>query len=167
MDSDAKYWFRTALGGALMLGSLGLLVASIVKLASIGTCASGGPYVSARPCPAGTEYWILAIFGAVVMFLAGLWVFSTRGGRGVAPALASTQAETTPDWASMGGGNKGATFDFTNAAPKPPAAAPAATATATGNDRIARLERLQRLREEGALSESEFEVEKAKILSGL
>src|SRR3954454_16451643 len=65
-----------------MLGSLGLLVASIVTLASIGTCASGGPYVSARPCPAGTEYWILAIFGAVVIFLARLWVLSPRGGRG-------------------------------------------------------------------------------------
>ena len=165
MDSDAKYWFRTALGLALMLGSLGLLVASIVKLASIGTCASGGPYVSARPCPAGTEYWIFAIFGAVIMFLAGLWVFSTRGGRGVAPALASTQVEGAPDWASMGGGNRGTAWNFT-----PPAAAATPSPVATApkkDDRITRLERLQRLREEGVLSESEFEVEKAKILSGL
>ncbi|HEY1358551.1 MAG TPA: SHOCT domain-containing protein [Thermoleophilaceae bacterium] len=171
MDSDAKYWIRLVLGLALMLGAGALLVGCIVKLASIGTCASGGPYVSARPCPAHTEYWIFGIFGAVFMFLAGLWVFSTRGGRGVAPALASSQAVDTPDWASMGGGNKGATFDFGTAVPKLPAtpATPSATATATPtrDDRITRLERLQKLREEGALSESEFEVEKAKILSGL
>jgi hypothetical protein len=125
--------------------------------------------VSAKPCPAGTEYWILAIFGAVVMFLAGLWVFSTRGGRGVAPALASSQAEATPDWASIGGGNKGAAFEFPTAVPAAaaePSAAPVAT-RAKQDDRITRLERLQRLREEGALSESEFEVEKAKILAGL
>ncbi len=170
MDSDAKYWFRTALGLALMLGSLALLVGSIVKLASIGTCASGGPYVSARPCPKGTEYWIFAIFGSVVMFLAGLWVFSARGGRGVAPALASTQAEAAPDWSSMGGGNRGAAFEFPTAVPATPAPAAAAPVTAPPkqqDDRITRLERLQRLREEGVLSESEFEVEKAKILSGL
>jgi hypothetical protein len=139
-----------------------------VKLASIGNCASGGPYVSARPCPAGTEYWIFAIFGAVIMFLAGLWAFSTRGGRGVAPALASSQAETAPDWASMGGGNRGAAFEFPTAVPATPvpAVAPVA-APPKQDDRITRLERLQRLRDEGVLSESEFEVEKAKILSGL
>jgi len=168
LDSDAKYWVRTALGLALMLGALGLLVASIVKLASIGTCASGGPYVSARPCPAGTEYWIFAIFGAVIVFLAGLWVFSTRGGRGVQPGLASTQTAAAPDWASMGGGNRGAAFGFTG--PAPAAVKPAAASVAAPpkqDDRITRLERLQRLREEGVLSESEFEVEKAKILSGL
>jgi hypothetical protein len=167
MDSDARYWFRLALGIALMLGALALLVGSIVKLASIGTCSSGGPYVSRRECPAGTEYWIFAIFGAVFLFLAGLWVFSTRGGRGVKPGLASSSAETAPDWASMGGGNRGAAFGFTNTAPKAPAAPATPTATATKDDRITRLERLQKLREEGAVTESEFEVEKAKILSGL
>lgn len=165
MDSDAKYWIRLTIGLALMLAALALLVGSIVKLTSIGTCASGGPYVSARPCPAGTEYWIFAIFGAVILFLAGLWVFSTRGGRGVKPGLASSQAAAAPDWASMGGGNRGAAFSaFTT-----PVSAPVATPVAAppADARIARLERLQRLREEGVLSESEFEVEKAKILSGL
>ena len=145
-----------------MLASLGLLVASIVKLASIGSCASGGPYVSARPCPSGTEYWILAIFGAVVLFLAGLWVFSTRGGRGIKPALASTQAEAAPDWAGLSGGNRGSGWNYV-----PPAQPKQAAQPAQNGDRITRLERLQRLRDEGVLSESEFEVEKAKILSGL
>jgi hypothetical protein len=68
----------------------------------------------------------------------------------------------------MGGGNRGAAFDFTT--PVVPASTPVAAPVATPpkqDDRITRLERLQRLREEGVLSESEFEVEKAKILSGL
>jgi hypothetical protein len=167
LDSDARYWVKWSVGLVLMLASLALLVGCIVKLASIGTCASGGPYVSARPCPKHTEYWILGIFGAVVLFLAGLWVFVSRGGRGVKPGLASTETESAPDWASLGGGNRagGASeLAFMTSIPQgPPKAAPASPA----DDRIDRLERLERLREQGALSESEFEVEKAKILSGL
>ena len=164
MDSDAHYWFRAGLGLALMLAGLGLEALSIVELASIGTCADGGAYVSARPCPSGTGLWIGGTFGGVVLFLAGLWVFSTRVGRGIKPGLASTETASTPDWASISGGNRGAGWNYS--APPKPGPAPAAPA-ATGGDRIARLEKLQRLREEGVLTESEFEVEKAKILSGL
>ena len=40
------------------------------------------------------------------------------------------------------------------------------TAPRTGGDRITKLERLDRLRESGALSRAEFEREKARILSG-
>jgi hypothetical protein len=179
VDSDAGYWVKWTIGFVLMLASVALLVGCIVKLASIGTCASGGPYVSARPCPKHTEYWIFGIFGAVFLFIAGLWVFASRGGRGVKPGLATTQTERAPDWASLGGGNRGegnpgmrfvATIPQGPAgvAATPPAAAPTPSPSPApqGNDRIARLERLQKLREEGALTESEFEVEKAKILSG-
>jgi hypothetical protein len=161
LDSDSQYWFRAGLGLALMLAGLGLLVLCIVKLASIGTCADGGAYVSARPCPAGTEYWAFGCFGAVVLFLAGLWVFSTRGGRGVKPGLASSDVAAAPDWASISGGNRGAAWSYSAPPKRDPSAEPA------NGDRIARLERLQRLRQDGVLSESEFEVEKAKILSGL
>jgi hypothetical protein len=35
-----------------------------------------------------------------------------------------------------------------------------------GGDSIAKLERLQKLRDSGALTEAEFEREKAKVLSG-
>ena len=50
----------------------------------IGTCASGGPYVSRRPCPPGTEYKILAIFGALGLLFLGriLWAFRGRGDDG-------------------------------------------------------------------------------------
>jgi hypothetical protein len=52
---------------------------------------------------------------------------------------------------------------------RPPAAAPAATngATETAPGRVIdQLERLGKLKEEGVLTETEFEVQKAKVLSG-
>ena len=81
------FWTRSALGVALMLGGVAGLAYCIVELASIGTCASGGPYVSARECPAGTERYIIGIFPSVIGFLAGVGVFASRGGRSTAPGL--------------------------------------------------------------------------------
>jgi hypothetical protein len=81
------YGTRTALGLALMVGGVAGLVYCIVELASIGTCASGGPYVSARECPAGTEWYIIGMFPAIIGFLVGATVFATRGGRRTAPGL--------------------------------------------------------------------------------
>ena len=75
------FWTRTGLGLALMVGGVAGLAYCIVELANIGTCASGGPYVSARECPAGTEWYIIGIFPSVIGFLAGVGVFATRGGR--------------------------------------------------------------------------------------
>jgi hypothetical protein len=82
------YATRAVAGAGLMLVSVVVVGFSIYKLVKTGTCASGGPYVSARQCPAGTELYILSIFPAVIGFLVGGWIFSTRGrARGVAPAL--------------------------------------------------------------------------------
>lgn len=47
-----------------------------------------------------------------------------------------------------------------------PSAAPAATPASGGGDSIAELERLAKLKESGALTEAEFEQQKAKILGG-
>ena len=47
-----------------------------------------------------------------------------------------------------------------------PAAAPVAAQPLVVEDRIARLERLSKLRETGVLSEAEFQAEKARILAG-
>lgn len=60
------------LGWLLCLGGLALACWSIYELTRIGTCASGGPYVSARPCPEGTGLKIMLIFGGVFLGLAGL-----------------------------------------------------------------------------------------------
>jgi len=81
------YGTRTGLGLALMVGGVAGLAYCIVELASIATCASGGPYVSARECPAGTEWYIIGIFPSVIGFLAGAGVFASRGGRTTDPGL--------------------------------------------------------------------------------
>jgi hypothetical protein len=47
-----------------------------------GTCASGGPYVSARPCPPGTELHIISLVGGVFGGLIGMAVFAARGRAG-------------------------------------------------------------------------------------
>ena len=52
---------------------------AIYRLGRIGTCASGGPYVSARPCPAGTAETIVLIPGAIVGGLIGLALYSAAG----------------------------------------------------------------------------------------
>jgi hypothetical protein len=63
---------------AVIIGLLGagLFAYELVEVMKIGTCASGGPYVSAQPCPAGTgakalllTLGILLSIGAI--FLAG------------------------------------------------------------------------------------------------
>ena len=60
------------LGWVLCLGGLAIACWAIYDLTQTGTCASGGPYVSARPCPEGTGLKIMSIFGATFLGLAGL-----------------------------------------------------------------------------------------------
>ena len=73
---------RTLVGfGLIAFGLVGLGYA-IYQLLQIGTCASGGPYVSARECPAGTERLGLAIPVLIIGLLAGAAIYA---GRGTAP----------------------------------------------------------------------------------
>jgi hypothetical protein len=83
-----SYWARAVAGGGLMLIGLGVTAFAVYKLTQTGTCASGGPYVSARPCPDDTVLYGISIFPAVIAFLLGGWIFATRGRmRGVKPGL--------------------------------------------------------------------------------
>jgi hypothetical protein len=92
------YVLRAVAGAALMLASLAVVCFSIYELAKTGTCASGGPYVSARECPDGTGLYIASIFPAVIGLLVGGWIFSTRGrARPVAPALPPQDPLANPD----------------------------------------------------------------------
>jgi hypothetical protein len=54
----------------------------IYHLIRTGTCASGGPYVSARPCPPGTGGHILAVMGGVFGGLIGCGFWAARGRSG-------------------------------------------------------------------------------------
>ena len=77
-----KYWVRSLLAMAICLGCLLLMTWALYHLVRTGSCASGGPYVSARPCPAGTGAQILALMGSVFGLLIGGGIYATRGGRG-------------------------------------------------------------------------------------
>jgi len=143
------YGTRTGLGLALMAGGVAVLAYCIVELASIGTCASGGPYVSARECPAGTEWYIIGIFPSVIGFLTGAGVFASRGGRKTDPGLPPAGEATLANPVPFGGAPSGSAIP----------AKPAAT------DSLERLEHLSQLRRSGVLTDAEFEAQKALLLN--
>jgi Short C-terminal domain len=74
-----RYWFWTFAG--LLVTGAALVAAAwgLYHVTRIGTCASGGPYVSARPCPAGTGAYILAIMAGVFGGLGGIFLYALRG----------------------------------------------------------------------------------------
>jgi hypothetical protein len=78
-----RYWLVALLGLVICGASIVAIDWGMYHLMRTGTCASGGPYVSARPCPPGTELHILSLIGGVFAGLAGMGVFAARGRSGV------------------------------------------------------------------------------------
>jgi hypothetical protein len=78
---------RGAVGLALMAVGIAAFVFGLWQLVKTGSCASGGSYVSARPCPAGTGAHVLVLLAGVFVFLGGSAVFATRGRRSTEPGL--------------------------------------------------------------------------------
>jgi hypothetical protein len=76
-----SYWVKAILGLALVAAGLGGFLYGLYELMNIGTCASGGPYVSARPCPEGTEAKALLLPGGLILGTVGIIVFAVRGRR--------------------------------------------------------------------------------------
>lgn len=75
----ARYWLRTGLGIAIIAGSVALASVCIYHLTRSGSCASGGAYVIANPCPDGTGLRILGLIGGIfVLPFAGMGVLATR-----------------------------------------------------------------------------------------
>jgi hypothetical protein len=60
------------IAGAIALAALALACLELAKLMDVGTCASGGPYVSARECPDGTGARMLLLTGAIVVYTVAL-----------------------------------------------------------------------------------------------
>jgi hypothetical protein len=54
------------------VGALALACVGIAHLMDTGTCASGGPYVSANPCPEGTGTRILLLTAAILVYVVAL-----------------------------------------------------------------------------------------------
>src|SRR5215208_5689708 len=80
-----SYWVKAVLGLALLWGGLAAFGYGLYELMDIGTCASGGPYVSARECPEGTFGTALLLPGGLTVAGVGLVVFALRGRRPGAP----------------------------------------------------------------------------------
>jgi len=81
-------WLGKGVAGmALMVAGVAGFAFALYQLVKTGTCASGGPYVSARECPSSTPYYIGALFVGIVAFLAGGWLFAIRGRAATDPGL--------------------------------------------------------------------------------
>jgi hypothetical protein len=74
-----RYFLRTVIGLGLMVASFVALAYSVYQLLQVGTCASGGPYVPARQCPAGIERLGFAIPVAIFVILIGMVIYAGRG----------------------------------------------------------------------------------------
>ena len=74
-----RYWFFAFLGLLICGAAIVAVDWGVYHLMRTGTCASGGPYVSARPCPPGTEWHIIAVVGGVFGGLIGMGLFAARG----------------------------------------------------------------------------------------
>jgi hypothetical protein len=60
------------IAGLVAVAALALTCVELAKLMDIGTCASGGPYVSARQCPDGTGSRMLILTGAIFAYTIAL-----------------------------------------------------------------------------------------------
>jgi hypothetical protein len=80
-----RYWLLTLSGLALAGASIVGIDWAIYHIVRTGSCASGGPYVSARPCPPGTGLQIAVLTGGIFGGLIGGALYAARG-RGGRPS---------------------------------------------------------------------------------
>jgi hypothetical protein len=74
-----RYWIKAALGLVLFVGGLAAFEYGLYHLMQVGTCASGGPYLSARVCPDTAGKYALMLPGGIIGGLIGLGLFIGRG----------------------------------------------------------------------------------------
>jgi hypothetical protein len=82
-----RYWLTSLLGMLIVLASLVVMSWAIYHLVRTGTCASGGPYVSARACPSDTGTKILGLMGSIFALLIGGAIYAGRGNKGYGATL--------------------------------------------------------------------------------
>ncbi|MCW3013471.1 MAG: hypothetical protein JWO02_563 [Solirubrobacterales bacterium] len=74
-----RYWIRTLIGIAVIAGSVTLASYLIYEMVRVGSCASGGAYVIANPCPAGFGWKVLGIIVSIfVLPFVGMGILATR-----------------------------------------------------------------------------------------
>ena len=223
----SRYWIATLIGLVVAGASIVAIDWGIYHLVRTGTCASGGPYVSARPCPPGTGLHIGALIGGIFAGLFAIGIYAARGRYGTpsriglglimwsllfitlagSTALAAFGPANNDDqgarvaaivlgvtflpmgllpllvglrrgpkerpvvtggatWTPSPGG---ATWRPTPVAGVPPTAQPGPSPQPApeAGDPLAQIERLGRLRDQGLLTQEEFEEQKRRLLGEL
>ena len=170
-----KYYLRAVLGLLIASASLATTLLGFYFLARGGSCASGGVYVSNHECDPTSTAWAFGLPPLIIAGVCGMLLFAWRGqrpgtvpdqspgtlpgtlpGPGTVPGAGATPFDRAEFLRGLAG-KPGVVFLTTSAAGSP----------ASAEDPLVRLERLQALLAAGALSQSEFERTKAKLLSEL
>jgi hypothetical protein len=76
-----RYVIRTVVGMGLFAFCWVAVAYGIFQLLQVGTCASGGPYVSARECPDGIERLMFSLVGGILGLFVAAFIYSGRGAR--------------------------------------------------------------------------------------
>ena len=74
-----KYVIRTFIAMTLFAFCWVAVGYGIFQMLSVGTCASGGPYVVARECPDGIEAVMFALIGGILGLFVASGIYLTRG----------------------------------------------------------------------------------------
>ena len=74
-----KYVIRTFIAMTLFAFCWVAVGYGINQLLQVGTCASGGPYVSARPCPEGIGGLMWALTGGIIGLFVAAGIYLSRG----------------------------------------------------------------------------------------
>lgn len=143
---------KKVIGWAIVVGSVAAFGLGLYNLIHTGTCASGGPYVSARECPSDTGWWIGAVTISTFTALIGWALIAWSGDGGKVRRKDAPGMDGTISWIPKAS-------DVATA--QAPVAAPSAPAAGDPLDEVARLAELRR---QGVLTDWEFESQKAKVL---
>jgi hypothetical protein len=172
-----RYYVRVCIGSLISLVCLGFALYALYQLIRGGSCASGGNYVSVRQCPPGTEKWAWvlpgSIIGGLLSFFLGTFKRSgpsLKAEASLAGFLAETRARAATGAAPSGpadlfGGRvvvvRGQLIPDERVSGSPASG----RNFASGADPLDQLRKLQALLDAGTLSQTEFELAKAKILA--
>jgi hypothetical protein len=74
-----KFYVRSFIGLFVFFAAWAAFEYSLYHMLQVGTCASGGPYVSARPCPSGIGVYFAGLFGGIIIGLIAIAIYASRG----------------------------------------------------------------------------------------
>jgi Short C-terminal domain len=74
-----KFYVRSFIGLFVFFAAWAAFEYSLYHMLQVGTCASGGPYVSARPCPSGIGVYFAGLFGGIIIGLIAIGIYASRG----------------------------------------------------------------------------------------